>query len=116
VRELCRHDELSFQAHSINHLAVSRISEEMLKQEIEGCRKRIEEMTGREVHHFCYPYGSRNEVGASAPNTVRKLFRSATTTARGRCAAGVDLALLPRVPVDDADSEEVAVLKVASAR
>lgn len=116
VKQLCAHDQLSFEAHTINHLAVSRISEETLLNEIEGCRSRIQEMTGREVHHFCYPYGKANEVGTVAPNTVRRLFRSATTTHRGRCASGVDLALLPRVPIDESDSEEVVALKVATAR
>jgi peptidoglycan/xylan/chitin deacetylase (PgdA/CDA1 family) len=116
VRELAAHEEISFQAHTVNHLAVSRLSEEGLRKELEGCRSRIEELTGRSVDHFCYPYGSPNEVGVSAPNVVRKLFRSATTTTRGRCHQGVDLALLPRVPIDDRDSEEVMALKVGTAR
>jgi peptidoglycan/xylan/chitin deacetylase (PgdA/CDA1 family) len=116
VRELAAHEEVSFQAHSINHLAVSRLSEEMLRKELEGSRARIWELTRRSVDHFCYPYGSPGEVGTTAPNVVRKLFRSATTTTRGRCHPGVDLALLPRVPIDDADSEEVMELKVGTAR
>ncbi len=116
VRELAAHSEVSFQAHSINHLAVSRLSEERLKKELEGSRARIRELTGQSVDHFCYPYGSPGEVGTVAPNVVRKLFRSATTTSRGRCYQGVDLALLPRVPLDEGDSVEVVALKVGSAR
>src|SRR5436309_1696606 len=91
VRQLAAHDELSFEAHSISHLAVSRLSEERITKELEGSRARIEGQTGRRVQHFCYPYGSRNEVGTVAPNVVRKLFRSGTTTDRGRCSKGVDL-------------------------
>jgi peptidoglycan/xylan/chitin deacetylase (PgdA/CDA1 family) len=116
VRELAGRNELSFQAHSVNHLAVSRLSEERLMKELQESRLRIEEYTGRPVEHFCYPYGSPREVGTFAPEVVRKVFRSATTTTRGRCSPKVDLALLPRVPIDAADSEEVVTLKVASAR
>src|SRR5439155_8057629 len=43
VRKLPMHDELCFQAHSINHLAVSRLSEHCLMNELEGSRLRIEE-------------------------------------------------------------------------
>ena len=116
VRELAANEEVSFQAHSISHLAVSRLTEETLKNELEGSRARIWELTRRPVDHFCYPYGSPGEIGTAAPNVVRKLFRSATTTTRGRCHEGVDLALLPRVPIDDMDSEEVMELKVGTAR
>jgi peptidoglycan/xylan/chitin deacetylase (PgdA/CDA1 family) len=116
VRKLATHEEISFQAHTINHLAVSRLSTSALMEELEGSRRRIQEVTGKEVHHFCYPYGSPDEIGTSAPATVRKLFRSGTTTGRGRCASGVDLALLPRIPLDEADTEEVVALKVGSAR
>jgi peptidoglycan/xylan/chitin deacetylase (PgdA/CDA1 family) len=116
VRELAAREELSFEAHSISHLAVSRLPEERLQKEMEGSRARVEELTGRRVNHFCYPYGSPNEVGTVAPSLVRKLFHSGTTTSRGRCSAGVDLALLPRVPLDEGDSEEVAALKVGTAR
>jgi peptidoglycan/xylan/chitin deacetylase (PgdA/CDA1 family) len=116
VRELAERAEISFQAHTVNHLAVSRLSESQLVREMEESRRRIEDITGRRVQHFCYPYGSPNEVGTQAPNVARKLFRSATTTTRGRCSKGTDLALLPRVPIDSADSEEIVAFKVGSAR
>ena len=116
VRELSKHDELSFEAHSVNHLAVSCLREQDLITELESSRSRIEEWTGRKVNHFCYPYGSPREVGQTAPNVVRNRFDSATTTSRGRCSSSADLALLPRVPLDGADLEEVAALKVGTAR
>jgi peptidoglycan/xylan/chitin deacetylase (PgdA/CDA1 family) len=116
VRKLARRDELSFQAHSINHLAVSRLTEACLIKELEGSRSRIEEFTGKPVEDFCYPYGSPREVGNTAPDIVRKIFRSATTTSRGRCSQDVDMALLPRVPIDAQDAEAVVALKVGSAR
>ena len=116
VRQLAHRDELSFEAHTVSHLALSRLSDDHLIAEMEDSRARIEEVTGRPVRHFCYPYGSPNEVGRVAPKHARSRFRSATTTARGRCASGVDLALLPRVPLDIADPEAVVDFKVSSAR
>lgn len=116
VRQLARHDELSFEAHTVSHLALSRLTDDHLIAEMEDSRARIQEVTGRPVRHFCYPYGRPNEVGRVAPTHARSRFRSATTTDRGRCASGVDLALLPRVALDIADSEKVVAFKVGSAR
>ncbi len=116
VQQLAMRPELSFEAHTVNHLAVSRITEQKLVRELEDSRRRIEEITGRRVEHFCYPYGSPDEVGEFAPSVVRRLFQSGTTTSRGRCKPGSDLALLPRVPIDGGDSREVASLKVGVIR
>jgi peptidoglycan/xylan/chitin deacetylase (PgdA/CDA1 family) len=116
VKALAKYDELSFEAHTVNHLAMSRLSEQDCIREMEGSRNRIEEVTGRPVRHFCYPYGGRGEVGASAPAIVGKLFRSGTTTNRGRCYRRSDLTLLPRVLIDGQDSPAVGAFKVAAAR
>ena len=83
---------------------------------MERCCERIEEVTGRRVEHFCYPFGGVPEIGDAAPRIARRRFRSATTLLRGRCGAGADVAYLPRVPLYEGDSEPVVALKVATAR
>ena len=116
VRELARNDALSFEAHTVNHLALSRLDDDAIAREMEACCCRIEEITGRRVEHFCYPFGGVAEIGDAAPRIARQRFRSATTLLRGRCSAGADVALLPRVPLYDGDSREIVALKVATAR
>jgi len=116
VQELAKHNEISFEAHTVSHLAMSRLSDSECTREMEYSSRRIESMTGRRVRHFCYPYGGHQEIGTTAPQTVRRFFRSATTTNRGRCSNRADLALLPRVLIDGEDSTEIAAFKVTSAR
>jgi len=115
VRELSTREELSFEAHSVNHLALSRLSEKEMREEMEQCLMRIEEVTGRKVQHFCYPYGDPCDIGELAPRLARSLFRSATTMLRGRCRRNSDLALLPRIPLYERDSEQMVAFKVCLA-
>ena len=76
---------------------------------------RIEELTGRRVEHFCYPYGGSAEISAAAPS-----MRATASARRPRSCAGAaapaDLALLPRVPLYEGDSKPIVALKVATAR
>jgi len=116
VRELVGREELSFEVHSINHLALSRLTEEAIREEMLQSRARVEQMTGRNAEHFCYPYGGLDEIGSLAPRIARSLFRSATTMLRGRCHKDTDSALLPRVPLYERDSEQRVALKVSLAR
>ena len=116
VRELVACEELSFEAHSVNHLALSRLTAEAVREEMMQSRARIEEVTGRQVHHFCYPYGGLGEIGPLAPRIACSLFRSATTMLRGRCHKDADPAMLPRIPLYEPDSEQKVALKVSFAR
>ena len=116
VRELSRNDALSFEAHTVNHLALSRLDEAAIAAEMERCCDRIEEVTGRRVEHFCYPFGGAAEIGDAAPRIARRRFRSAVTLLRGRCNGDSDLAMLPRVPLYEGDSKPIVALKVAASR
>ena len=116
VRELARNDALSFEAHTVNHLALSRLNEAAIAAEMERCCDRIEEMTGRRVEHFCYPFGGLAEIGEAAQQVARRRFRSATTMLRGRCNCDSDLMMLPRVPLYEGNSQQMVALKVAAAR
>lgn len=115
VRELSAHAEISFETHSVHHLALSRLSEPALRRELENSRARIEAETGRPSLHFCYPYGEPDDIGELGARAARSLFRTATTMVRGRCRPGLDRALLPRVPLYEKDDELTAELKVALA-
>jgi peptidoglycan/xylan/chitin deacetylase (PgdA/CDA1 family) len=116
VRTLSRDAALSFEAHTVNHLALSRLDDEGIRAEMERCCNRIEEVTGRSVEHFCYPFGGLEEIGEAAQRQARRRFRSATTMRRGRCNGDSDLAMLPRVPLYEGDSRQMIALKVAAAR
>jgi peptidoglycan/xylan/chitin deacetylase (PgdA/CDA1 family) len=116
VRELATRAEISFQAHSVSHLALSRLPEERVREEMVLSRARIEEETGRNVEHFCYPYGGRDDIGPLTPSIARSFFRSATTMLRGRCHKEVDPVMLPRIPLYETDSVDALALKISCTR
>lgn len=45
-------------SHGATHCNLAGSSEAKAHQEIEGSKARLEDLLGREITHFCYPYGS----------------------------------------------------------
>jgi peptidoglycan/xylan/chitin deacetylase (PgdA/CDA1 family) len=104
---------IDFGAHTRTHPILSRLAGEgelageiagEITHEIGGSKRQIERQVGRPVEHFCYPNGSREDVGPEAVEAVQAAgFRTAVMTESGlnyvgepglddgyfeRCAAG----------------------------
>jgi len=70
--------------HTYHHVNLTKVSLEEAEKEIMEGKKRLEEIIGREVLSFCYPYGSFNdkiidivkEAGFIGARTVKLLTRS----------------------------------------
>lgn len=94
-------------AHTVTHPVLAELSAEQACAEMRNSRERIEARIGVPVTHFCYPFGSRDEVGAREFDLARKLgFKTATTTRWGNIfrAHRAHLHGLPRVPLTNAFS------------
>jgi peptidoglycan/xylan/chitin deacetylase (PgdA/CDA1 family) len=68
-------------SHTRTHPHLTRLSAAEAREEISASKKKLEDLFGRPIHHFCYPYGDWNE-------TVRNLvmaagYRTACTTVAG---------------------------------
>jgi len=84
-------------AHTRSHPRLTQCSDAQLHDEIHGSKATLEDHLGTPVTQFCYPYGDADDRVAGV---VREAgFAAATTTARGRASAGMDLWLLPRVQI-----------------
>lgn len=116
VKDLSQHEVISFETHSVNHPFLSFLSPQEIREEMETSRREVEEMTGRRVLHFCYPYGTEKAIGPQAPEIARSLFQSATTTVSGRCRPGTDRAMLPRISLFEHYTLAMAGLKVEATR
>ncbi len=82
-------------AHTRHHADLTKLEEAQAQDEIAGCKRELEAITGREVRHFCYPYG---HYEASHREMVRAAgYATATTTERARARLTDDLFELPRV-------------------
>jgi peptidoglycan/xylan/chitin deacetylase (PgdA/CDA1 family) len=116
IADLARQEEISFGAHSVNHPFFFTLSSEEIRREMVDSRREVEEMTGRPVDHFCYPYGSLRAIGSQAPDIARELFQSATTAMGTRCRPGLNPALLPRITMHEHYTPGMTSLKVKAAR
>jgi len=81
VREMSKNN-ISFGGHTKNHVYLPSINkEDILWDEIAGCKKAIEEHIGIPVDYFCYPLGGFME---EAEMLVRKAgYKGACVTNRG---------------------------------
>ena len=49
-------------AHSVSHRNLARLSAVELDHEVRTCKQTLEDVIGREVSMFCYPYGRYNRT------------------------------------------------------
>lgn len=105
LRELAQDLLVTIGAHTVSHPVLSALSPEQASAEMGDSRDRIEARIGVPAAHFCYPFGSRNEVGTREFELARKLgFKTATTTRWGHIFRKhrAHLHELPRVPLTNA--------------
>ncbi|MEO5726394.1 MAG: polysaccharide deacetylase family protein, partial [Byssovorax sp.] len=83
IRAMDAGGRVTIGAHTVDHIALTRLSTADARAQITGSKKRIEAQLGRSVRHFAYPYGA---LGPRERGLVRDAgFTSATTA----CVANV---------------------------
>jgi peptidoglycan/xylan/chitin deacetylase (PgdA/CDA1 family) len=89
-------------AHTRTHPILSRVtSTAELRDEIVGSKRRIEEVLGMPVRHFCYPNGLRRDIGPEVAEAVREAgYEAAVTTEPGMNLRPAGLLRLRRIGVD----------------
>lgn len=71
-------------AHTENHYAVAKLSEQAAMDEMVGSADRIEQELGRRPVHFAYPYGDPGSAGPRDFDLARDAgFKTAVTTRKG---------------------------------
>jgi peptidoglycan/xylan/chitin deacetylase (PgdA/CDA1 family) len=100
LRELIKDPLCTIGAHTTNHYAVKRLSDEDALGEMANSKSVIEKSIGREVRHFAYPYGDEPAAGPRDFRLAQKAgFVSSVTTRKGVVYAehAQHLQALPRV-------------------
>lgn len=81
-------------SHTLTHPHLPQLSAAAAREEISASKKKLEDIFGRPVHHFCYPFGDWNE---SVRDLVMEAgYRTACTTMAGVNAPGAPLYTLKR--------------------
>lgn len=81
IRELSKDPLITIGSHTVNHYALSRLSESVAEYEILESKRNIEEHIGKKVLHFSYPFGGHFEAGKREFKMVKQCgFKTAVTT------------------------------------
>ncbi len=98
---------IEFGSHSVSHRRLVDLPHDELASEIADSRRAIEDITGKAVAMFSYPYRFPEEQPAFTRALADLLdgsgYRCGVTTAIGRASAADDPRFLPRLPVNDCD-------------
>ena len=87
-------------SHTMTHPILTRVTDQRLRDELSGSRRRIEKMLDRAVDMLCYPNGDYDHRVVQAARAAG--YKSAVTTIEpGFNAAGCDLLRLRRVHVEN---------------
>lgn len=96
-------------AHTALHVVLSGQSRENQRSEILQSKTDLEELVGKPVTSFAYPYGGRSDYTRETIDVVREAgFTCACSTIGGCASPRSDLFQLPRVLVRDWDGDRFA--------
>jgi peptidoglycan/xylan/chitin deacetylase (PgdA/CDA1 family) len=98
LSELARHPLAGIGAHTTSHAALSVLSDEDMEAEMSVNRHFLENLIGKEVSHFAYPYGTNEACGDREFDAARRLgFKSGATAINGSIDQGSSKYALPRL-------------------
>ena len=91
-------------SHSMSHRSMARISLDEARREARESRARLEDVTGRPVTAFAYPFGTRADYSPEVAEILAEEgYDLAFTSQHGALREGLDPMLLPRVKVESGD-------------
>lgn len=82
-------------SHTLTHPLLTKISVALAREEITASKKQLEDVFGRAITHFCYPYGDWNP--AVRDLVIAAGYRTASTTDHGVNTAAVSPFELRRI-------------------
>jgi peptidoglycan/xylan/chitin deacetylase (PgdA/CDA1 family) len=95
-------------AHTVTHAFLAAFDAATQRSEIVDSRARLEDLTGRRITTFAYPYGDRGAYDATAVAAVRSAgFDAAFITAVGSIDRASSTFELPRLYVKNWTAEEL---------
>jgi peptidoglycan/xylan/chitin deacetylase (PgdA/CDA1 family) len=102
LSRLSRSAFVTIGAHTCSHTALSVLSADEQVAEIAGSKRVLEQLTGRQVDFFSYPFGARNDYSAETPDLCRQAgFRGSYANFHGHIFRNTDPHQVPRMLVRD---------------
>jgi peptidoglycan/xylan/chitin deacetylase (PgdA/CDA1 family) len=109
VRALAGTELVDIGAHTVTHPALAALPAALQRDEVTQSKAHLEELLGRPVRWFAYPYGSSGTYTEESVGLVRQAgFAAACSALPGPVELRADRFQLPRVQVYDWDGDELA--------
>jgi peptidoglycan/xylan/chitin deacetylase (PgdA/CDA1 family) len=105
-----QHRGVSFHSHSCSHPSMIALDDERLARELVDSRATLQQMLGRPVDYFAYPFGHVDDRVAEA--TRRAGYRAAFSTRPGFNRNDVDRFRIRRIDVYGTDTPAMLMRKV----
>jgi peptidoglycan/xylan/chitin deacetylase (PgdA/CDA1 family) len=107
VVRLADSDLVEIGAHAVTHSVLSRLPADLQRTEIMQSKARLEEVLGRRVSGFAYPFGRRSDYTEETVEMVQEAgFIAACSNFRGLVQYGVNAYELPRYLVRNWPGEQ----------
>ena len=82
-------------SHTLSHPRLPRLDAKQKQLEITGSRRKLQDLLGIAIEHFCFPYGDHDASCVAAAADAG--YATAVTTRKGRVRPGQNLLALPRL-------------------
>jgi peptidoglycan/xylan/chitin deacetylase (PgdA/CDA1 family) len=95
---------LEIGSHTLTHPSMARIPRGQARQEAEQSKRRLEDLVGRPVTSFAYPYGTLADFDPEVAGILAECgYDCAFTSQHGPARPGMPLLTLPRIKVEAGD-------------
>ena len=95
LREVCSASQLSLGSHSRTHRSLPTLDHDVLRDELDGSRRRLEDVVGHPVDLLAYPSGHHDQRVRTAARAAG--YRAGFTFLNGRVLPSQDPFRLPRL-------------------
>jgi peptidoglycan/xylan/chitin deacetylase (PgdA/CDA1 family) len=114
LRALAASELVTIGAHTVTHSSLAALPEADQAREVTSSKRRLEEILGKAVDVFSYPFGTRSDYNAATIRACRDAgFRKAATAFPGHRYRWTDPFQIPRHFIQDLDLDSF-VVKVKS--
>ena len=100
IKSISHHPLCTIGGHTVSHLALNKLDDNEFHREVAMGITKLQEVTGKPICHFAYPYGSPYEIGEREYKLILKYNFKTIFSSYGGCITEKDrynMTHLPRV-------------------